>query len=41
MDQVENARDLLSLIMEKKNFEGALRRLVRAHFNTPAWTPKA
>jgi hypothetical protein len=41
MDQVETARDLLSLIMEKKYFESALRRVVRAHFNTPAWTPKA
>jgi hypothetical protein len=40
MDQIERAKELLSVIMKRGYFESALRRVVRAHFNTPTWTPK-
>jgi hypothetical protein len=40
MDQIERAKALLSVIMKVGYFESALRRVVRAHFRTPTWTPK-
>jgi hypothetical protein len=38
-DKVDAAKGLLSLIMKKELFEKALQRLIRSHFNTPAWKP--
>ena len=41
MDQVERAKELLSLISKKERFESSLRRVIRIHFGTPAWKPEA
>jgi hypothetical protein len=40
MDQLEKSKDLLSVIMKRGCFEAALRRIVRAHFNSPNWEPR-
>jgi hypothetical protein len=40
MDQIERAKELLSVIMKRGYFESALRRVVRTHFNVPTWPPK-
>jgi hypothetical protein len=39
MDQVHQARKLLTLISSNDNFAGALKAIVRAHFGDPNWEP--
>ena len=38
-NQIKEARDLLSLIASKDNFERALLKVVRRHFEEPRWKP--
>jgi hypothetical protein len=39
IDQIDQARKLLSLISTKQNFEKALIAIVRSHFDDPSWNP--
>jgi hypothetical protein len=39
-NQIEEARDLLSLISSKENFERALLKVVRRHFGEARWKPE-
>ena len=40
-DQIETARELLSLIASKERFDNALKMIVREHFNDAVWRPNA
>jgi hypothetical protein len=38
-DQIDEARNLLSLMSSKNHFTTALKAIVRSHFGDPAWEP--
>ena len=39
VDQVDQAKNLLTLISSTENFEKALKAIVREHFADPTWEP--